>query len=552
MKMFFSVLLWTAWSRAVKVAQCRVLVNYDYLGGDIGRVSTPTAEGCCDSCANKLGCAVGVFYQGVCYMKDTGATQTVNKAGRIAFLPGSLDSVSCPPEANTDYECQSGSEGCELTTVSWANATACWAICEGNSACEHAVFFPGYQNTCYLKGPGAEKTQSSGRTACTPKILQPRPPPNSKTTTEWTMTTGDRNSDPKILLSINGSEPRPFQLRGYDYSPISKCCGNNDASVFQKELYTRDIPRIAASGANAIKLYGMCDGVLDASNYCGAPRAGCTRKPVTVQDVLSFLDFCWEHRVFVLLANRNSPGNVEAYDHMARTYGSHPATAGVILYDEALDMGSFNQAAQAARLGFAAVLGKNPRTSVLKVGRIITTAMLAYDALPSKFNQVEYGREVNVWGFDPYAQWDYGNYAHPTNVPFKPYVIMENGLDGAGNWGCRIDCGSVSGHCRKCSDFKSSWPAYVSWLETARLAGNFVFEWTDENWKSGGNPCQEAKSYSGNRWPWSEANHGILAVNQESGALISKGIGNGETFETVIKASWTKKEPGTGGFRGWL
>merc|ERR1719461_3278 len=425
-------------------------------------------------------------------------------------------------------------------------------LCAANPNCEHVVYFPGYQNTCYFKGHGAVPLIADGRTAFSPKIVQPAPAPLKHPRVEWTMQTGNRTSDPQLLLSINGSDPKPFVLRGYDYSPIAKCCGNNDGSVFQKELYQRDIPRIAATGANAIKLYGMCDGVLDASNYCGPPRAGCNRKPVTVNDVFTFLDFCWEHRVFVLLANRNSPGNVEAYDHMTRTYGAHPAVAGVILYDEELDMGSWNQAAQAARLGFAAALGKNPRTSTMQIGRIITTAMLAYDALPSKFNQAEYGANVNVWGFDPYGRWDYGNFAHPTNVPYKPYAIMENGLDGAGNWGCRIDCGSVSGGCKSCSDFVDSWPAYVSWLSTAKLAGNFIFEWTDENWKSGGDPCYETKSWYGSRWPWSEANHGIFAVNQTSGALISKGIGGGQTFETVIKASWTKEQPSLGGLRGWL
>merc|ERR1711862_531310 len=109
-----------------------------------------------------------------------------------------------------------------------------------------------------------------------------------------------------------------------------------------------------------------------------------------------------------------------------------------------------------------------------------------------------------------------------------------------------------------------SWKAYVQWMSTAKIAGLFVFEWTDENWKGGA--ATVGANVVGNNGPtnafcyettergvgpgFDEANHGLFSVYNEQ--LVAKSIGNFETFASVLGDAWASEAPGLGGFRGWL
>jgi len=299
---------------------------------------------------------------------------------------------------------------------------------------------------------------------------------------------------------------------------------------------------MAAMGLNAIKLYGMCDGVLDSSNICGAPPPGCALSPVSVDGVRRFLDFAYKHRVFVLLSNRDFRGNVDAFAHMARTYGAHPAVAGAILYDESLDMPNFNAAAKALHEGFAQALGKDPAaTPVESVGRIITTA--AHGQVLQADFQEKYGEFVNVWGWDPYARLDERYDGHHGR---KPTMITENGINGGYPGGCRDDCSTWD--CTPCEKFASPWKSYMKWLETSHTAGFFTFEWTSENWKGSWDACKETRSRSDGNFD--EGNYGMFQID-DSDNLIAKSIGGGDTFESVF-SQYGNRGPVHGGFRGWL
>jgi hypothetical protein len=329
---------------------------------------------------------------------------------------------------------------------------------------------------------------------------------------------------------------------------------------------------MAAMGANAIKLYGMCDGVLDSTNLCGPPEAGCERESVTEDDVHAFLDFCLEHKVFVLLASRNGPGDVAAYAHIASRYGSHPAVAGAVIFDETLDLPNFNAAAKALHEGFCQALGKDPATTAVEnSGRIITTA--AQMQIPQVDFQSQYGAYVNSWGFDPYAEMSYSTNLRPfSGLPYKPYFLMESGISGAGNAGCRDDCppcpscNLATCKCVPCTCLADPWKQYVQWISQAPIAGVFIFEWTDENWKGGakivgGSAVNDGpegtnafclETTTADAGPgFNEANHGIFKRGND-GALITKKLGDGESFESVLQASWAAEAPGPGGFRGWL
>lgn len=323
---------------------------------------------------------------------------------------------------------------------------------------------------------------------------------------------------------------------------------------------------MAAMGANAIKLYGMCDGVLDVVNICGPPEPGCEREKVTVEDVFDFLDFCFEHKVFVLLASRNGDGDIAAYAHIATTYGAHPAVAGAILFDETLDLPNFNAAAKAVHVGFCQALGKDPKaTAVEESGRLITTA--AQMQIPQVDFQKKYGAYVNSWGFDPYSQMSYSAELRPLpGMPYKPYFLMEEGINGAGNGGCRDDCPPCKScsledcACMPCTCYAEPWRQYVHWLSDAPIAGVFIFEWTDENWKGVFGPpdaesnafCTETTRAVPQEPGFNEANHGIFHRAADGTSLEAKSLGGGETFDSVLRDLWMAEAPGQHGFRGWL
>jgi hypothetical protein len=489
----------------------------------------------------------------------------------LLLQPSTGDYVVYP--GTTSYAGHGGVEiDTDATALLGATPASCERRCDSDSFCD-CVSFRASDGKCWKRSlcvPEQFGSDSAFDTYVKHASPTPPPPPMPSTKTFWKVKRGDLSEagkDPQLLLSVDGSAFAPFQLRGFDYSPIDTCCGNNDFSVFQRPLWSRDIPRMAAMGANAIKLYGICDGVTDSSNYCGLPNAGCNLTRTTVADVRAFLDFALEYKMFVLLANRNSPGNVDAYRHMVATYGAHPAVAGVIIYDEALDYDNFNAAAKVAHEGFCSAQGLDPEsTSVEENGRIITTAMLSFNALDAGF-QSKYGEYVSGWGFDPYALFNYEDYrqnwATPgktlAKLPYKPFFIMETGFNGpvehwpaqVSNYGCRNDCVGKP-DCFACEDFADNWKAFVKQLGSDRLAAQFVFEWTDENWKNNPDPCSEVTHAS--RWDFGESNHGIFHVTDgpQGSPLIPKNLGNGETFESVLKAVWTSAAPGAGGYRGWL
>lgn len=516
--------------------QCTVKESTDVAVTHYRRVAVKTVEECCAACAGDSRCKVAVLHGDHCNLKDH--IRLVNSGNDfVAIIPGSAPAPSPTPGAT----CNVGD------TVHCPGGDT---MCAGNQCCRDGSACPSAEAS-FHSCPKAKATDcTSPFSPPSPPVPTPPPPPSPTPgpsppmpagSVEWKVALGNNWNEPQLLLNV-GSGFAPFQLRGVDYSPNPKCCVNSDLAAFQEDTYKRDLPRMAAMGLNTIKLYGMCDGVLDGSNICGAPPPGCGLKPVTVDGVRRFLDFAYEHRMFVLLSNRAFRGSVEAFAHMARTYGAHPAVAGAILYDESLDMGNFNAAAKALHYGFAQALGKDPAaTAVENVGRIITTA--AHGQVLQRDFHERYGQFVNVWGWDPYARLDERNDGHDGR---KPIMITENGINGGYPGGCRDDCSS--GDCTRCEKFRSPWKSYMKWLENSHLAGHFTFEWTSENWKGRSDACRETHSFSeGN---FNEGNYGMFQI-EDNGQLRAKSIGWGETFESVF-SEYGNRGPTHGGFHGWL
>jgi hypothetical protein len=390
--------------------------------------------------------------------------------------------------------------------------------------------------------------------------------PKTPYTTNFTMAYGTNGDSPQMFLSIDGSEAQEFTFRGFAYASTPNCCpvGQKDIGVYMKALYEPFIKRMAALGANALRVYDVPININNPDGPCDAPapELGNCNLPtcVTKADVNGFLDYCLEHKIFVLLdgpATFDASRDADFYDFIGSTFGSHPAFAGGIMFDETFDSDAtaFNGAAEALFHGICKAQAKDcSKTDPRDLGKIITTAFAG--AVVSEDVQNKYGKYINAWGFDPYAQKDYRNIEAYPNLPFKPYFIMENGVNGAENMGCRNDCVSTDG-CTSCWDFKDSFLEFARWTMTAPIAGHFLFEFSDEAWKANPDPCASMKKYpSGQAAAFWENNHGIFNI---SGSYPTCHLGaktldaNGTTFESVLRESWFEglRPDDVYGYRGW-
>lgn len=160
--------------------QCYQLDGYDYVGGDIHSAKAATQGHCCNFCAWNYQCTVAIYWQGTCYLKNKAATRTVPSLGRVAVQPtGGARGSTCEAQADTDYACY-GKPNCEVGKVEGSDAQACCALCSANPACVHSVYYPGYKDTCYLKGVGAVPTPSTGRTGLAPSLSLERSWPKTE------------------------------------------------------------------------------------------------------------------------------------------------------------------------------------------------------------------------------------------------------------------------------------------------------------------------------------------------------------------------------------
>eukprot|EP00446_Apocalathium_sp_SHHI-4_P089535 CAMPEP_0177462402 /NCGR_PEP_ID=MMETSP0369-20130122/15741_1 /TAXON_ID=447022 ORGANISM="Scrippsiella hangoei-like, Strain SHHI-4" /NCGR_SAMPLE_ID=MMETSP0369 /ASSEMBLY_ACC=CAM_ASM_000364 /LENGTH=177 /DNA_ID=CAMNT_0018935977 /DNA_START=10 /DNA_END=543 /DNA_ORIENTATION=- len=64
-----------------------------------------------------------------------------------------------------------------------------------------------------------------------------------------------------------------------------------------------------------------------------------------------------------LLPARGTSAVAASSTAVSKTYGAHPAVAGVIIFDETLDLPNFNAAGKILHEGFCEALGKDPATT---------------------------------------------------------------------------------------------------------------------------------------------------------------------------------------------
>ncbi|OQS06007.1 hypothetical protein THRCLA_01925 [Thraustotheca clavata] len=146
--------------------------NIDYYGNDIKSTKQPTAELCCQDCANTPGCVVYTWrdYGGgntVCWLKSTKGNRSLSNGARSASVQSS-SSICLPIEENTDYP------GNDIARMSRGTAGECCDDCRAHAGCAVSVWYGGL---CYLKSAKANKVYVSGARASSISGVQPTPAP---------------------------------------------------------------------------------------------------------------------------------------------------------------------------------------------------------------------------------------------------------------------------------------------------------------------------------------------------------------------------------------
>lgn len=145
--------------------QYTILCGYDYYGGDLAFVGTPSFGSCIQACSNTRNCVDVSYVNGGCYLKSQLNQRTVNPNVNTAALTSVLvgDYVAaqitphCPEYNNTlvptqhgvfAIRCGTDYYGGDLGLVQSDNLYDCIQTCSNTANCVD-VSYDG--NNCYLK-----------------------------------------------------------------------------------------------------------------------------------------------------------------------------------------------------------------------------------------------------------------------------------------------------------------------------------------------------------------------------------------------------------------
>ena len=312
-------------------------------------------------------------------------------------------------------------------------------------------------------------------------------------TTTWT------TSGRQIMCSVNGDTAKPFFTQGVAYGPtpigetsIPDPLGNQNSAI-----WGRDIPQIRAMGANSIRIYGM-----DATKR---------------KNSLEALDACWNGGVdpiYVTLSLWINPTDTgiqdlatlkTQYEWIGKDYGNHPAVMGFSIGSE------FNTPANIATTTFwtefeslvtqvKAGITASSGTKLISTGFVdlVNEAGQEETIVQGEAN----GVGVDVWGIDVYRGDTFSNlWSQIKSATKKPFVITEFGVPASyheattGN-PTGISCGTTLELPATGSPSMADVVSYMTslWNEielnsavtksTNISSGGYIFEWSDEWWKS--------------------------------------------------------------------
>lgn len=312
--------------------------------------------------------------------------------------------------------------------------------------------------------------------------------------TEWKV-----KPDGRLYVSRNGATDQQFVVRGicYQPTPAGATVLYDPLSSANRDLWRRDLPKLRAMGANAVRVYGM-----DSNKPL----------PDTHKD---FLSEAWNGGVdpiYVVLSSWIDVGTfanpatdakvqnvIRAYERLADAYGQYAAVLGFTVGSEfnPPDRNSADFAHPDYWRNFKDVI------DVLRQrigGRKIITSGLIESFAADGFLETALENDVvlDLWGFDLYRTaesfgqaWDrYAERFASTRKPFVPMLVGEFGVPASqhvGNRAAELPAGSGP----------QTLGAVNAYLETTwqiiegHGIGGFVFEWSDEWWKADDDPTKE-------------------------------------------------------------
>lgn len=354
-------------------------------------------------------------------------------------------------------------------------------------------------------------------------------------------------------------------VKGFVYSPapIGKTVGDKpllDDSLRDdnEAIWSRDLPRMRAAGANAIHVYNVVPPPYDSntgpiSKFLTAAWNGGNHPVYVIMSVYFTGDKLLDQGAVNALANQ--------YHDLDKKYAKYPAVMGVAISNE---IGAenfiqnptwwknFNVIANAARKGFA---------DGGDASKIVTTSEADGNIGAVKFGE-QNNAAVDVWGINIYRGRTFTNlFAQIKQFTKKPVLLTEYGASAAYHpgWKNTYSWDNSPGGVGQCTPDNPSGstsksdiaelPAsgnpkmaglvdlvqnnaewlYKGWKnENAVVSGGFYFEWTDEWWKAnGGNPAVHYGNVAFNgHYPGCSEDQGWYGVN----ALI-KGANDLDTLQ---------------------
>ena len=319
---------------------------------------------------------------------------------------------------------------------------------------------------------------------------------STTSTTTWT------TSNRVVNLSIDGGTATPFIMQGVAYSPtpiggtsIPDPLGAQNSAIWQ-----RDLPLLRAMGTNTIRIYGM-----DASNRNNSD---------------DFLEAAWNggtDPIYVILSIWVNPsGNGIAdldtlekqYKWIGEDYGNHPAVLGISIGSEfntpqnittQTFWNDFNTLANAAKSGISSAGGQ----------KLISTGFVDFVNTSNQESTVvegeSFGAVLDIWGINSYRGSTFTNlWQQIESATTKPFIITEFGAPASyhpNNQSCQASELPASGS-PSMSDLVTYMEGLWNEIETNWAnnsgkvgSGGFIFEWSDEWWKSP--QCGNSSEHSG-------------------------------------------------------
>uniref|UniRef100_B8HXW1 Glycoside hydrolase family 2 catalytic domain-containing protein n=1 Tax=Cyanothece sp. (strain PCC 7425 / ATCC 29141) TaxID=395961 RepID=B8HXW1_CYAP4 len=325
-----------------------------------------------------------------------------------------------------------------------------------------------------------------------------------------------KGSNDLTRIRINGRQillnGQPFVCRGVDYSPTpiggdpnfppnGDYFTNNYSSIWQ-----RDLPRLREMGVNCLRIYGLS----------------------TTADHSAFLNAAWNggnKPIYVLLSSYIEAGAViskkatwmDNYRDLARNHKRFPAVLGYVVGNE------LNNERDRANPQFWKALDSIAQKVKIEDPDSVITTGLVDDGMRAIALGDKYMDNLNTWGVDIYRGKSFGStFSEYKSASNKPLLILELGFPASQHPNNAPNVAvELPNNAQSVADYlENLWNEFLQNNAATNpnnvASGIFLFEWTDEWWKSGTPNVQNATAKPNAAFPggWNDEEwYGINGIS---------------------------------------